>query len=74
MLRSVSRLREKQRVYLDSFFSEYGHREWGTPKAGKMKIYMSVPPQSSVEALEIIESFRREAGERGVDVIVSNPT
>src|SRR5205823_4459251 len=44
--RSLSRLREKQRFYLDSFYSEFGRKEWGTPKDGKMKIYVSVHPES----------------------------
>jgi hypothetical protein len=68
--RSLSRLREKQRFYLDSFYSEYGRREWGTPKDGKMKIYVSVHPESSEEAFEMLNTFEREARDRGVEVVM----
>ena len=68
--RSLSRLQEKQRFYLDSFYSEYGRKEWGTPKDGKMKIYASVHPESSEEAFEMLNTFGREARDRGVEVVI----
>lgn len=69
--RSLDRFRKKQRFYLESFFSDYGRREWGTPKEGKMKIYVTIHPESSAEAFEMLKSFDREARSRGVEVIIS---
>ena len=66
--RSMARLNEKLRFYLDSFWSEFGHREWGTPKEGKMKIYVSIHLGSSQEVFERLDSFCAEAHSRGVDV------
>jgi hypothetical protein len=57
--RSSARLREKLRFYLDSFHSEFGRNEWGTPRDGKMKIYVSVHPASSEETLNILNAFPR---------------
>jgi hypothetical protein len=69
--RSLSRLQEKQRFYLDSFYSEFGRKEWGTPKDGKMKIYVSAHPESSNEAFEVLSTFVREARDRGVEVVIT---
>jgi hypothetical protein len=66
--RSLARLNEKLRFYIDSFWSEFGQREWGTPKEGKMKIYVNIHPESSRGAFERIDSFSVEAHSRGVDV------
>jgi hypothetical protein len=69
--RSLARLREKQRFYLDSFFSEFGREKWGTPKDGKMKIYVSVHPASSQEAFKILDAFCDEARGRGIEILIS---
>jgi hypothetical protein len=69
--RSLARLNEKLKFYLDSFWSEFGHREWGTPKEGKMKIYVRIHPGSSQEVFERLESFSAEARSRGVDVVTT---
>lgn len=69
--RSLRRLNEKLKFYLDNFWSEFGHREWGTPKEGKMKIYVNIHPESNKEVFERLDSFRAEAGCRGVDVIIT---
>lgn len=69
--RSLARLNEKLRFYLDSFWSEFGHREWGTPKEGKMKIYVRIHAGSSQEIFERLDSFGAEARSRGVDVVIT---
>jgi hypothetical protein len=69
--RSLARLNEKLRFYLDSFWSEFGRREWGTPKEGKMKIYVHIHPGSSQEVFERLDSFSAEARNRGVDVVIT---
>lgn len=69
--RSLSRLRAKQRFYLESFFSDFGHKQWGTPKDRKMKIYVNIHPASSPQAFEVLHAFESEARDRGVDVVVS---
>jgi hypothetical protein len=69
--RSLQRFREKQAFYLESFFSEYGRREWGTPREGKMKIYVTLHPESSAEAFEMLKVFESEARGRSVDVVIS---
>ena len=68
--RSLARLNEKLRFYLESFWSEFGRREWGTPKEGKMKIYVNIHPNSSQKAFERLDSFLAEAHDRGVDVVI----
>jgi hypothetical protein len=68
--RSLSRFAAKQRFYLESFFSEYGKKEWGTPVECKMKIFIRMHPASSASAFESLESFKREAGRHGVEVRV----
>jgi hypothetical protein len=69
--RSKARLQEKLRFYLDSFYSEFGHKTWGTPVTGKMKIYVRVHPNSSDETFQVIDAFRTEAAKpRGVDLII----
>lgn len=70
-VRSLARLREKLSFYLESFDSAFGRREWGTPKPGKMKIYVNVHPKSSEEAFQILDSFHSEALARDVEVIVN---
>jgi len=70
--RSIKRFAEKQRRYLDAFFSEQGQREWGTPKPGKMKIYVRIHPASSPSALAMLHSFEEEASARGIEVKVSH--
>jgi hypothetical protein len=69
--RSLLRLQEKQRFYLDSFHSEFGRQQWGTPKADKMKIYVSVHPGSSDPVFELLEKFAKAARDRGVYVIIT---
>lgn len=59
--RSLQRLREKLGVYPDSFHSELGRKQWGTPRDGKMKIYVSVHPASSQEVLNIALCCREES-------------
>lgn len=68
---SLARLNEKLRFYLDSFWSEFGRQEWGTPKEGKMKIYVHIHPGTSQEVFDRLDSFRAEARARGVDVVVT---
>ena len=68
---SLARLNEKLRFYLGSFWSEFGQREWGTPKEGKMKIYVRIHPESSQEIFERLEAFSAEACSRGVDVVIT---
>lgn len=70
--RSLARLREKLRFYLDSFQSDFGRKEWGTPKPGKMKIYINVHPQSSEETLQILKTFHPEASARGVELVINS--
>lgn len=69
--RSLARLNEKLRFYLGSFWSEFGHREWGTPKEGKMKIYVRIHPGSSQEVFERLDAFSAEAHGRSVDVVIT---
>jgi hypothetical protein len=69
--RSLARLNEKLRFYLSSFWSEFGSREWGTPKEGKMKIYVRIDPGSSPEVFQRLDSFSAEARSRGVDVVIT---
>jgi hypothetical protein len=72
--RSLARLQEKQRFYLDSFYSEFGREQWGTPKSGKMKVYVSVHPASSQEAFETLDAFCDQARGRGIEVVISKTT
>jgi hypothetical protein len=69
--RSLARLNEKLRLYLDSFWSELGRQAWGTPKEGKMKIYVHIHPESSQEVFKRLDSFSAEARSRGVDVVIT---
>lgn len=72
--RSLRRFEEKQRFYLESFFSEYGRREWNTPRAGKMRIYVRIHPDSSPAAFELLRKFESEATGRGVEIRISHAT
>jgi hypothetical protein len=69
--RSLARLNEKLRFYLNSFWTEFGHREWGTPREGKMKIYVRIHSGSSPEVFERLDSFSAEARSRGVDTVIT---
>ena len=69
--RSMARLVEKQQFYLDSFFSDYGKNEWGTPREGKMVIFVSLHPSSSPAVFEQFRSFEEMARRRGVQVEIS---
>jgi hypothetical protein len=68
--RSITRLREKLRFYLENFFTTHGRDVWGTPKAGKMRIYVNIHPDSSTLAFRVLDDFREEALHRGVHVII----
>lgn len=72
--RSLRRLREKQKFYLESFYSEFGRKEWGTPKEGKMRIYINVHPSSSQEVFGTLRAFCGEARSRGVEVVITEET
>jgi hypothetical protein len=52
--RSIARLQERLRFYLDSFYSEFGQKTWGTPVTGKIKIYVRVHPNSSDQTFQIL--------------------
>jgi hypothetical protein len=69
--RSLHRLKEKQRFYLESFYSDYGHEMWNTPKEGKMRIYFKIHPDSSEVVFKLVEGFSEVARSRGVQVVVS---
>lgn len=69
--RSLHRLIAKQHFYLESFFSAHGREKWGTPKQGKMRIYVNVHPDSSEAVFEMLNAFQRRAKERGVEVRIS---
>ena len=68
--RTLARFAEKQRFYLESFFSEYGKREWGTPRENKMKIFVDIHRRSSAAAFELLKRFELEANGRGVELRV----
>lgn len=70
-MRSLCRLREKQKFYLESFYSEFGREQWGTPKEGKMKIYINIHPSSSKEVFDVLGAFCNEARGRGVEVTIT---
>jgi hypothetical protein len=72
--RSLARLAEKQRFYLESFFSASGKDNWNTPREGKMKIYVDIHADSSLEAFALLHDFSRHAQHRGVEVIISTTT
>jgi hypothetical protein len=69
--RSLARFAEKQRFYLESFFSEHGRREWGTPRENKMKIFVEMHPASSAAAFELLKRFEEETNRRGVELRIS---
>lgn len=68
---SLARFSEKQRFLLESFFSDYGRTTWGTPRAGKMKIFISLHPDSSPAAFELLRRFEEESKLRGVELRVT---
>jgi hypothetical protein len=68
--RSILRLKEKSQFYLESFFAVHGREVWGTPKVGKMRIYVNIHPDSSAAAFHELDNFRELARERGVDVLI----
>lgn len=67
--RSLMRLRAKEKFYLDGLYSEWGRHKWGTPKEGKMKIYVYIHPASSQEAFDMLSAFCSEARNRGVELV-----
>jgi len=69
--RSLARLREKLRFYLESFFSDFALKEWKTPKEGKMRIYINIHSESCKDAFEIIGTFEEQAHGRGVLLRIS---
>jgi hypothetical protein len=56
---------------LDSFHSDFGRKEWDTPKPGKMKIYIDVHPQSSEQTFQTIETFHAKASAQGVELVIN---
>jgi hypothetical protein len=66
--RSILRLTAKLAFYLEGFFSAYGRELWGTPKKGKMRIYINIHPRSSDTAFLVLQEFLETADKRGVEV------
>jgi len=69
--RSIARLKEKLRFYLESFFSPFGQQTWQTPREGKMKIYIKIHHDSCPEAFAIMQNFKDVAARRGVELVIS---
>ena len=56
--RSRKRPQRKSQNYIDDFFTEESARLRGTPKKGKMRIYVNVRPDSDPKAFEFHEDWR----------------
>jgi len=69
--RSIFRLNRKFEGYVSEFFSPNAMVNYGTPKAGKMRIYVSIHPESDRRVFEILEEFEHRIGEKGIRLIVS---
>jgi hypothetical protein len=69
--RSRARLNEKLRFYMESFFSDYGKKEWDAPKEGRMKIFVKIHQDSTATSFEVIEEAKVQAARRGIEMIVT---
>src|SRR5262245_15135350 len=68
--RSIARLVKKLEGYVSDFFSRESAAAQGTPKPGKMRIYVNVHPDSDPRVFEILREYEPGIRDNGIKLIV----
>jgi hypothetical protein len=69
--RSRKRLDRKLQNYINDFLSEQSAKERGTPKIGKMRIYVGIHPASDPEIFSLIESWRERIERNSIELLIT---
>jgi hypothetical protein len=69
--RSIARLVKKLERYVSDFFSPESAAAQGTPKPGKMRIYVNVHPDSDPRVFAILREYEPWIRNNGIKLIVS---
>ena len=68
--RSIARLVKKLEGYVSDFFSAESAAAQGTPKPGKMRIYVNVHPDSDPRVFEILREYEPWIRRNGIKLII----